>query len=183
MGGHRTISTLVALLRGINVGGHNRLPMATLRELVGSLGGRQVQTYIQSGNVVLSATPTVADGFADKLTTAIAERCGFRSEVIVRTRADLERIARTHPFADRGIPDKLLHIVFLRESPTAEKLQALQETVKDELLHHRGRELYIGYPNGSARSRVRFDRLGRGWTSRNVRSVRAILELAARRAV
>ena len=110
--------THVALLRGINVLGRNKVSMAELRQLVASLGHADVATYIQSGNVVFTAAkPDVSNtSLADDLEIAIADRLAVRPAVVVLTRREVTRVVRDNPFPDED-DHRLLHAVFLREPP------------------------------------------------------------------
>src|SRR5271163_4473886 len=90
--------THVALLRGINVGGKNKLPMADLSALFTGAGCAGVQTYIQSGNVVFDAPAAVADGLPVRIQQAITDRFGYRIPVVMRTAGDLAAISRGNPF-------------------------------------------------------------------------------------
>lgn len=108
----------IALLRGINVGGRNRVSMAELREVVASLGHTGVATYIQSGNVVFTAGSAQADpgALAAALEKAIAGALGVEPRVVVLTRADLAQAMRDNPYADEPNP-KAVHAVFFTEVP------------------------------------------------------------------
>ena len=102
----------VALLRGINVGGRNKVPMADLREVVTSLGHTGVTTYIQSGNVLFSTADTDTAKLAAALESAIGERFGIWSSVVVLSRDELAQVLATNPYPDEPNP-KLVHVVFL----------------------------------------------------------------------
>jgi uncharacterized protein (DUF1697 family) len=103
----------VALLRGINVGGRNKVPMAELREVVTSLGHTGVTTYIQSGNVLFTTDDTAnAAKLASDLEAAITGTFGIESSVVVLARDDLAGILATNPYSDEPNP-KLVHVVFL----------------------------------------------------------------------
>ena len=78
-------NTFVALLRGINVGGKNKLPMEDLAEMFAAAGCRDVRTYIQSGNVVFTATPRVAERLPALIAARIEEAFGYRTPVVMRT--------------------------------------------------------------------------------------------------
>jgi len=107
------MATHVALLRGINVGGRNKVPMADLREVVASLGHTEVTTYIQSGNVLFaSASGSTTGELAAALESAIADRFGIWSSVVVLSRNDLAKILGDNPYPDEANP-KLVHVVFL----------------------------------------------------------------------
>ena len=102
----------VALLRGINLGGRNKVPMAELREVVTSLGHTGVTTYIQSGNVLFTTPEDDTAKLASALETAITETFGLTASVVVLSRDELARILDSNPHADEPNP-KLLHVVFL----------------------------------------------------------------------
>jgi uncharacterized protein (DUF1697 family) len=103
--------THLALLRGINVGGRNKIAMADLREVVASRGYEDVATYIQSGNVVFTCEETDTAAIAAGLERAVAEASGVRSSVVVLSRAELARVVAANPFPDEADP-KHLHAVF-----------------------------------------------------------------------
>jgi uncharacterized protein (DUF1697 family) len=102
----------VALLRGINVGGRNKVPMADLREVVASLGHTGVSTYIQSGNVLFSTRDTDTAKLAAALESAIEERFGIWSSVVVLSRDELAQVLAANPYPDEPNP-KMVHVVFL----------------------------------------------------------------------
>ena len=171
-------SAYVALLRGVNVGGHRRVPMADLRGLCEGLGFGEVATYIQSGNVVFTSDHSVEE-VGRRLEAAIAERFGFAVAVavVVRTRAELAAVAASHPFAGRQTDLAKLHVVFFEEPPPPEAVAALKaaDTSPDEVAVE-GREAFVHYPNGSGRSKLSLDEFGEG-TARNWRTVTKLLEL------
>ncbi len=102
----------VALLRGINVGGRNKVPMADLREVVASLGHTGVSTYIQSGNVLFSTAEEDTAKLAAALESAIEERFGIWSSVVVLSRDELAQVLAANPYPDEPNP-KMVHVVFL----------------------------------------------------------------------
>ncbi len=169
-------SPYVALLRGINVGGHRRVPMADLRGLCEGLGFGEVATYIQSGNVVFTSDRS-GEEVGRRLEAAIAERFGFAVAVVVRTRAELAAVAASHPFAGRQTDPAKLHVVFFEKPPPPEAVAALKaaDTSPDEVAVD-GREAFVHYPNGAGRSKLNLDALGEG-TARNWRTVAKLLEL------
>lgn len=115
----------VALLRGINVGGHNRLPMASLVEIYGSLGATDVRTYIQSGNVVYRAPAAVADGLAARVTEAIGAKHGFNPPIVERTAEELAEVAASNPFLTGETVPTRLHVTFLDVAPAPDRVAAL----------------------------------------------------------
>jgi uncharacterized protein (DUF1697 family) len=118
------MATHVALLRGINVGGRNKVPMADLRELVSSLGHTGVTTYIQSGNVLFTAAGTGTAKMAGVLETAITDRFGIWASVVVLSRDELAGVLDDNPYPDEVNP-KLVHVVFLGTEPPAHLLDRI----------------------------------------------------------
>jgi uncharacterized protein (DUF1697 family) len=114
----------VALLRGINVGGRNRVAMADLRQVAESLGHTEVATYIQSGNLVFTGSDENAIALADALEAEIARSSGVSPAVVVLSRADLVQVIADNPFPEESNP-KALHAVFHREPITDETIAAV----------------------------------------------------------
>jgi uncharacterized protein (DUF1697 family) len=110
------VPTHVALLRGINVGGRNRVTMADLREVVTSLGHTDVATYIQSGNVVFTSKDAHTRALAAALEQAIAGALTVRPRVVVLSRNELAQVIADNPFPDETNP-KCLHAAFRSEEP------------------------------------------------------------------
>ena len=119
------MATHVALLRGINVGGKNKVPMAELRDVVTSLGQTGVTTYIQSGNVLFTTSEDDTAKLAAALEAAIAEAFGVRSPVVVLSREDLARVLDTNPHPEEPHP-KLVHVVFLNAEPPPDVLDRIK---------------------------------------------------------
>lgn len=171
----------VALLRGINVGGKNRLPMADLRDIFAASGCASVRTYIQSGNAVFEATQDLAEAVPEVVTREIRERFGYETAVVVRSGEELRRVAISNPFDTSGDP-RFLHVAFLSDTPGAEAVSSLdpERSPPDEFVVA-GRNVYLRYPNGVARSKLTNDyltaRLRTVSTMRNWRTVLRLLEM------
>ncbi len=183
----------VALLRGINVVGRNKVSMAELRRVVESLGHGDVATYIQSGNVVFTgATPDRdSTALADDLEVAIADRLAVRPAVVVLTRHELTRVVLNNPFPNED-DHRLLHAIFLREAPGPKVMASVGAAVerarnkesRDEV-RVIGRTMYLWTPDGFARSilRTELDRGGahrtpmHAGTARNWRTVNTLVSL------
>ena len=118
------MATHVALLRGINVGGRNKVPMADLREVVTSLGHTGVTTYIQSGNVLFTAAGTSTSELAASLESAIGAAFGIWASVVVLTREELAKVLSDNPYSDEANP-KLVHVVFLSSAPSQDLLDRI----------------------------------------------------------
>lgn len=150
--------THVALLRGINVGRHNRLAMADLRRIVEGLGFDAVATYIQSGNVVFSSGATGSLALADTIERAIADGSPVTPGVVVVARDELRSVVAQNPYPDETNP-KFLHVVFHREPVPAASVAAVREA--EQLARAKGsrdeatvtgRSLYLHTPDGLGRS-------------------------------
>lgn len=115
---YKHMKTYIALLRGINVGGHKKVPMAELRELLTKSGLKNVRTYIQSGNVVFKSSEKSFQKLEKKICEAIQSHFGFDVSIIVRTRYDLERIFNACPFPEEK--KKTSHFTMLHTIPENE---------------------------------------------------------------
>jgi uncharacterized protein (DUF1697 family) len=175
---------LISLLRGVNLGGHRKVKMDDLRALYESLGFENVQTYINSGNVIFKTSGRDMVRLRKRIEDAIESACGFRSDVVLRTPADLQGVIARNPFAARpGIDGSRLAIHFLGADPSAaarEQVRAIDAAPEELLID--GRELYIYYTNGMARPKLSLalveKTLKTSGTSRNWNTVRKLLEMA-----
>ena len=152
------MATHVALLRGINVGGRNKVPMADLREVVTSLGHTGVTTYIQSGNVLFTTDSASTSELASALESAITDRFGIWASVVVLSRDDLARALRDNPYPDEPNP-KLVHVVFLNAEPPAgllDRIAAVQSAAAAKGSHDTvtaiGHALFVHTPDGFGNS-------------------------------
>ncbi len=143
----------VSFLRGVNVGGHNKIKMDALRELYRKLGFHAPRTYVQSGNVVFGAKEKNLK--AKILEDGIEKTFGFRPGVVLRTATELKQTVNGNPFAKRdGINPGLLLVSFLATTPAKQGLDALRALpIASEELHPVGRELFIYFPDGMGRSK------------------------------
>ncbi len=189
------MATHVALLRGINVGGRNKVPMAELREVVTSLGHSGVTTYIQSGNVLFSTHEEDPAGLASALEAAIAAKFGINSAVVVLSRDELARILGDNPYSGEPNP-KLVHVVFLGAEPGAELLNRIKAAESAaaakgsrDTITAIGKALYLHTPDGygnSELSEVLFRIIGTGKhnlavTARNWATATTLLSLCEER--
>jgi uncharacterized protein (DUF1697 family) len=178
-----TGSTYVALLRGVNVGGKHTLPMKELVEICSKNECANVRTYIQSGNVVFTAPATVAKRLAHTLAKKIEERFGFSVPVVLRSREQLERVARNNLFLKAGKPESTLYVCFLADEPTAEAIGKLDpnRSAPDEF-RVVGSEIYMHFPGGMGNSKLTsayFDsRLATVGTARNWTTVLKLVEMS-----
>jgi len=144
-----------ALLRGINVGGSRKLPMAELRTLMAGLGHGGVRTYLQSGQAVFTAGHGDEESLAAELTEAIAERFGFTCDVLVRDHAYLRAVMEACPFPAAELQPKQLHITYFSGPVTAERFAEIdQPAFLPEEFRLGDRVLYLHVPEGLGRSKL-----------------------------
>ena len=180
------MATYAALLRGINLGSRNRVSMPDLRELFLALGSEDVETYVQSGNVVFKSSARSAK----KLTAAIEERIagdlGLEVTVILRTKAQLAKLLAGNPFA-KGEKDPLkLHVTFLAAKPAAPRVRDLDSKYGGrDKFRVVGQDVYLHTPGGYGKSKLSNAYFERGLdvaaTTRNWTTVTKLAELAAER--
>ena len=171
-----------ALLRGINVGGNNTLPMDEVRTLCHDLGHLDVITYLQSGNVVFASGGDPKEIVAG-MEGSITERSGLKVAVLLRTHRELVTVAAGSPF-DPDDPKKL-HVLFLNDCPKAASLASLDpDRSPGDEYYAAGRDLYLHFPSGSGRTKLTLDyferRLGVTGTARNWNTLLKLVELTAR---
>jgi uncharacterized protein (DUF1697 family) len=176
-------SRFVALLRGINVGGKNKLPMKDLVALFERAGCADVRHYIQSGNVVFNAATDLGKRVPGLLEAAIERRFRIRVPVVVRTSSEMHAVARDNPFLSAGANPEWLHVLFLADKPGKTNCAALDpERSPPDTFALRGREVYLSCPNGVGRTKLTnsyFDsRLGTTSTGRNWRTVLKLVEMS-----
>ena len=172
----------IVLLRGINIGSRNRIAMPELREALEDAGFEDVQTYVQSGNVLLS-TKSKPEQTARKAERLIKSRFGLEIAAVVRTRAELARVVKKNPLADVAKEPKRYQVSFLDGKLPGEVVRKLEAAAADaERFVVDGREIYAWHPAGVARSKLWALLAGRNLgvtaTARNWTTVTALLELA-----
>jgi uncharacterized protein (DUF1697 family) len=175
-------TTFAALLRGVNVGGKNKLPMRDLCALFARLGHEDVASYIQSGNVVFSSFETDPALVSNALEKAIAERFDANVSVLLREHSELADAAAANPFLKRGPSGSKLHVLFLSAPPAPAAIETLDphRSPGDEF-GLSGKTIYLSYPNGSGRTKLTLDyferRLGLIGTVRNWNTLLKLVEL------
>lgn len=172
----------VALLRGINVGGRNKLAMRELAAIFADAGCTDVTTYIQSGNVVFRASAELAIRIPKLITNVIAERFDLRVPVVMRSGAEFHQVVAGNPYLEIEPDFTKLHVVFLADSPESAASGSLDpDRSPPDSFQIQGSEIYLHLPNGAARtkfSNAYFDsKLGTTSTARNWRTVLKLNEL------
>jgi uncharacterized protein (DUF1697 family) len=177
------MGTCVALLRGINVGGRAKVSMGALRDLFADLGYADAKTYIQSGNVIFSASLRSPSRAAAEIARRIEDDLGVGCSVLLRTDQDLVAVLENNPYLADGVEVSTLYVAFLDKKPTFGQSKRLVvpsgETAEFTLA---GREVYLHYPDGYGRTKLSNTyiekRLGVVATTRNWNTVTKLHELA-----
>jgi uncharacterized protein (DUF1697 family) len=176
------MQTYVALFRGINVGGKNKLPMKHLVTTLENVGCREVATYIQSGNAVFRSGERDKSQLAETIGAEIRERHGFEPRVLLLESDELAKTMRSNPFPEAGTEPKTLHLYFLAVPPERPDLDALEEIKGDRERFVLGDGVfYLHAPDGIGRSKLAAGvekLLGVPATARNWRTVCKVMEMA-----
>ena len=167
----------VALLRGVNVGGHRRVPMADLRAGLTAAGLTDVRTHLASGNAVVSGGPDGEAELAALVRDVVRSACDVDTDVVVRTAAEMADLVARLPWPDRAAAEPaLLHVLLLSAEPAD---VAVSRCGDDEEVLPDGREVWLWYGAGAGRSRLQVDVPGVVATARNWRTVTALADQAA----
>ncbi len=172
------MTVLIAMLRGVNVGGNRKIKMETLRLLCTKLGLQDIQTYIQSGNLVFRTEKSEPKTLARKIEDAIEGEHDFRPAVVLRTAFELREVVAANPFAERpGMEPSKLLVVFMTAAPDRKsREQVLALPCAPDEIRLQDRELFIYYPSGMARPTIPLARIekvlqtpstGRNWNTVN----------------
>lgn len=173
----------VALLRGINVAGQKRVPMAELKKLFESLKFTDVATYIQSGNVVFSYHESKANPMVTTIEKAIHKKFKFEVPVVIRTEKDWPKILKGNPYtAEAKKEAKFLHVFMLAATPKSPKLEELKTYCQNgEKFALKGSELYVVYGEGAGKSKLVLSviekKLGVAGTARNWLTMQTLAEM------
>ena len=177
------MTTLIALLRGINIGGNHPLPMDELSALLTGMGMCDVRTYIQSGNVVFRCAVKNKTTLAAKITAAIEAQYGFAPYVLLLDAAELRKAMKGNPYPEAEADPKSLSLLFLAETPQHPDLKSLEALKTDsERFKLIGKVFYLHAPEGFGRSRLaaRVEKLlGVAASGRNWNTVCKLAEMAA----
>lgn len=180
------MNTYIALLRGINVGGKNTLPMKELTALLEDLGLKNVKTYLASGNVVFqsAATDLDIDALSGDIKTAVGHSRGFRPQVLIRSVDEFQKAIAANPFPEAEGQPKTLHLYFLETAPSDPDMQSLDSIKKaNEQYKLTDAVFYLHAPDGIGRSKLatRVEKsLGVPATARNWRTASKVMAMAAK---
>jgi uncharacterized protein (DUF1697 family) len=174
--------TYLALLRGINLGPKNKIPMPDLSTIFEESGCENVRTYIQSGNVIFRATRELAAKLPKLVTDRIQKVFGYQVPIILRTTQEMQEAVASNPFLKLGAPEDKLHVMFLANLPDTQAVTRLDpDRSPPDRFEVRRKEVHLLFPEGLARSKLTtqyFDsKLGTIGTVRGWRTVTKLLEL------
>lgn len=177
------MTTWIAFLRAINVGGKNLLPMKDLSRIFADTDCDNVRTYIQSGNIVFNSRVKTRDKLVDRVATKIEKHHGFRPPILILRLDELRAAADLNPFPEATSEPKSLHLFFLEKVPARSDLSSLSKLKSaSESYSLRQKTLYLHAPDGIARSRFAKGAetaLQVSTTARNWRTVAKVIELAS----
>jgi uncharacterized protein (DUF1697 family) len=175
------LNTYIALLRGINVGGNNQLPMKGLVTLLEGCGLHNVKTYIQSGNVVFQSERTDLDELSQQITATIRQRYGFAPYILLLDAQRFQAAVAANPFPEGEAEPKALHLFFMDGVPTINPAELEQLKAPGERYQLIGTVFYLHAPDGIGRSKLA-EKAGKGWgvniTARNWRTVCEVMAIA-----
>ena len=171
----------VAFLRGINLG-KRKLPMKDLCAMFEAAGCERVRSFIASGNVVFAASAAVAKKVPAQVEAAIVKKYAFESPIVLRTADELREAFEHNPLLEPPIDPKLIYLGMLAKTPTKAALAKLEpDRFAPDVFVVRGRDIYLRYPNGIARSKLTnayLDaRLGMPSTLRNWNTIGKLVEM------
>lgn len=167
------MTTFIALLRAVNVGGTGKLPMTELKAMCEAAGFTNVRTYIASGNVVFDSTLT-EKAVAKKLAASLEAYAGKPVGVTVRTGPEMAEVLRANPFKDAA--PNLTFAIFLDAPPPADALETVRGRQDEELALGK-REIHVTYPSGSGASKLKIPMAATG-TARNMNTIAKLAEMA-----
>jgi len=171
------VATVIGLLRAVNLGSHNKVSMADLRQLLAELGMKNPKSLLQSGNLVFETTARATAPLEKMLAAGAARQLGLTTEFFVRTGAEWQQVIADNPFPKEARLDPGHTVLMcLKDAPTPAEVKSLQDAIKDrEVVKVRGRHAYFLYPDGMGRSRLTMTliakKLGTTGTARNWNTV------------
>ena len=178
------MTTHIALLRGINVGGNKKVAMADLRDLLTQLSFGEPRSLLQSGNLVFRSEALTGADLERLLDAEVEKRLGLKTELFVRTPEEWKAVIESNPFPDEAERDPgHLIVMFLKKAPDVQEVEALQAAIQGrEVVRAVGRQAYIVYPDGMGTSKLTINviekKLGTRGTGRNWNTVLKLGALA-----
>lgn len=179
------MKTYIALLRGINVSGHNKVKMADLKQLFINLNFDNITTYIQSGNVIFSSSENEISKIEENIKDAIKKKFDYDVKVLVITKQDIEKIFASNPFLENQDPDiTKMCVTFLSDLPTSENMLKLEKHTSNYTDEYKINEkhIFLHCPSGFAKTKLTNNLIERKLkldaTSRNWKTITKLVELS-----
>ncbi|MBS1947475.1 MAG: DUF1697 domain-containing protein [Bacteroidetes bacterium] len=177
------MNTYISILRGINVSGANTIKMDALKKVYEGAGFKNVQTYIQSGNVVFRAKKTELPGLEIKIAETIWNKTKFEVPVIVKELADLKEVLAHNPFLKNREADiRFLHVTFLSDWPSKENISKINGDYKPDEFVLNGKNIYLFCPDGYGRTKLNNNffenKLKLSATTRNWKTISQLVNIA-----
>jgi len=180
------MAAYIAMLRGVNVTGHNTIKMEVLRGLCQGLGFRNVETYVQSGNIVFQALLENPEAISKRIGETVLRSFGFDTPVIVRTSKEMRNVIGNNPFLkEKGIDSSKLHVTFLSETAqkgSEKKLETL--ATNPDRFYPASHEIYLYCPGGYGRTRLSNNAIEKALsveaTTRNWKTTNTLFEMVSK---
>lgn len=180
------MKTHIALLRGINVTGHNKIKMAELKSLFIDLGFKNVTTYIQSGNIIFETNKLDTNSIEQQITLSVKKHFNYTINVLVITVNHLKTIFNSNPFLKReNIDITKLHVTLLKNKPNLENVPLIKNLIKnnDDEFEILDKNIYIFCPNGYGKTKLNNNlfekKLQSAATTRNWKTISKLVELSS----
>jgi len=172
----------IALLRGINVSGQKKIKMSDLKLLFEEIGFQNVETYIQSGNVIFSSKDLSANKLETNISSGIKKKFGFDVQVFILTPKEIENTFNNNPFIKKKKEIEKLYVTFLSNVPLNENIQKLNSTdYSPEEYKIDGRQIYLFFPDGYGKAKLNNNlfehKLKLNGTTRNWKTIKTLSEL------
>ena len=179
------MAAYIAMLRGVNVSGHNTIKMEVLRGLCQGLGFRNVETYVQSGNIVFQALLENPEAISKRIGETVLRSFGFDTPVLVRTSREIRNVIASNPFLkEKGIDSSKLHVTFLSETAqkgSEKKLETL--ATNPDRFYPASHEIYLYCPGGYGRTRLSNNAIEKALsveaTTRNWKTTNTLFEMVS----
>lgn len=172
----------IALLRGINVSGQKKIKMSGLKLLFEEIGFQNVETYIQSGNVIFSSKDLSTNKLETNISSGIKRKFGFDVRVVILTPKEIEYTLKNNPFINKKKEIERLYVSFLSDSPSKENIQKLNSTdYSPEEYKIDGKQIYLFFPDGYGKAKLNNNlfehKLKLNATTRNWKTIKTLSEL------
>ncbi len=178
--------TYIAMLRGVNVTGHNSIKMEQLRGLCNRLGFQKAETYVQSGNIVFQAKMENPAVLSKRIGESILDSFGIETPVIIRTSNEVENVVANNPFLkEKDVDSSKLHVTFLSERAQKNSLKRLEElATSQDRFYAASREIYLYCPGGYGRTKLSNNAIEKALsvtaTTRNWKTTNALFEMVSK---